>query len=68
MRSMSESEKRMKLLRIKLDDTLHARLKVQCAMDQVSMQQFSVDAIREALPGYNPQGNPRSNVQNQEAQ
>lgn len=39
----------MKLLRIHLPDALHARLKVQCAMDVVSMQAAAVEAIEEWL-------------------
>ncbi len=58
----------MKLLRIKLDDALHARLKVQCAMDQVSMQQYCVDCIDSSLEEaksmlQQSQSNPRSNAQ-----
>ena len=39
----------MKLLRIKLPDSLHARLKVQCAVDGVSMQESATAHLELAL-------------------
>ncbi len=62
----------MKLLRIKLPDSLHARLKVQCAVDAVSMQEAGVEALAEwiserGLANAQTQNNPRSNVQNERA-
>ncbi len=48
----------MKLLRIKLPDQLHARLKVQCAVESISMQQYAVDAISMQV-GYLPDDNPK---------
>ncbi len=39
----------MKLLRIKLPDQLHARLKLQAVLDQVSMQEKAMRAIEHSV-------------------
>ncbi len=61
----------MKLLRIKLPDQLHARLKVQAAVWGGSMQNIAVGAIEEAVHTAEitakSQANPRPSVQNERA-
>ncbi len=60
----------MKLLRIKLPDQLHARLKLQAVLDQVSMQEAAVQSLREWLDSDIRKGarnNLNRSVQTQEA-
>ncbi len=62
----------MKLLRIKLPDSLHARLKVQAAYWGGTMQNMAVAALTEAVDtaevssGTGPKINPQPQPQKQE--